>query len=209
MSKITDKDRIKALFNHGYLPRFISAIDLVYATEALEWALRSGHCPAERPDFPYCSFDARDWASEFCRLFPGHDEGLMIGWFANALMRGFDQGKIGTSFAIQPEQRPQFLPSGKAPSAQDGKTLEEQIDASMERCGTYNCAYHRHIASLKLEWEPETMDKSHAHEIGLEAVSQAATAPLLAENEALKARVAELVFDAGPAAFNALGKGKE
>jgi len=39
------------------------------------------------------SFDARDWAKAFCERFPQMDEGTMIGWFANALMRGFDQSR--------------------------------------------------------------------------------------------------------------------
>lgn len=47
------------------------------------------------------SFDARDWAEAFCRRFkivswgPETDdsdpEGLMVGWFANAIMRGWDE----------------------------------------------------------------------------------------------------------------------
>jgi hypothetical protein len=47
--------------------------------------------PKERPDWPLPSFDARDWAEAFCKLNPGMDEGLMISWFANALMRGYDE----------------------------------------------------------------------------------------------------------------------
>lgn len=42
------------------------------------------------------SFDARDWAEEFVRLVKEnpqipYDEECMIGWFANALMRGWDE----------------------------------------------------------------------------------------------------------------------
>jgi len=37
------------------------------------------------------SFDAKDWAKAFCERFPQNDEGTMIGWFANAIMRGFDE----------------------------------------------------------------------------------------------------------------------
>lgn len=58
--------------------------------------------PKERSDWPLPSFDARDWAQEFCRIAnnlgykdkDGNpiDEGWMIGWFSNALMRGFDEG---------------------------------------------------------------------------------------------------------------------
>jgi hypothetical protein len=59
--------------------------------------------PQDRPDWPLPSFDAQDWAKAFCRHFivsriagyatrPEDDqEGLMISWFANALMRGYDQ----------------------------------------------------------------------------------------------------------------------
>jgi hypothetical protein len=48
--------------------------------------------PEERPDWPLPSFDARDWAKAFVKLNPCTvDEDVMVGWFANALMRGYDQ----------------------------------------------------------------------------------------------------------------------
>lgn len=57
--------------------------------------------PHERPDWPLPSFDAADWARAFCRIagergYRDHDgapidEAWMISWFANALMRGFDE----------------------------------------------------------------------------------------------------------------------
>lgn len=42
------------------------------------------------------SFDARDWADEFCLIAKEKfgldiDNGWMIGWFANAIMRGYDK----------------------------------------------------------------------------------------------------------------------
>lgn len=46
--------------------------------------------PEDRPDWPLPSFDARDWAKAFCKINPQIDEETMIGWFANALMRGYD-----------------------------------------------------------------------------------------------------------------------
>ena len=65
-----------------------------------EWADKD---PKTRPDWPLPSFDAKDWAEAFCRLntivIPGIDEvandqaGIMVGWFANALMRGYDEGR--------------------------------------------------------------------------------------------------------------------
>lgn len=64
-----------------------------------EWA---GKDPKTRPDWPLPSFDATDWAAAFCKIANedlGYrdpegkpiDEGWMIGWFANALMRGYDE----------------------------------------------------------------------------------------------------------------------
>lgn len=57
--------------------------------------------PKERSDWPLPSFDAKDWAEAFCKIANGFgfkdaegkplDEGWMITWFANALMRGYDQ----------------------------------------------------------------------------------------------------------------------
>jgi hypothetical protein len=61
--------------------------------------------PKDRPDWPLPSFDAQDWAKAFCRRFmvmnrAGYDtkpveddEALMATWFANALMRGFDEAR--------------------------------------------------------------------------------------------------------------------
>lgn len=57
--------------------------------------------PKERPDWPLPSFDCQDWAEAFCatatklgyRDADGNpiDEAWMRGWFANALMRGWDE----------------------------------------------------------------------------------------------------------------------
>ncbi len=47
--------------------------------------------PEDRPDWPLPSFDARDWAAAFCKINPSMDEGTMLTWFANALMRGHDE----------------------------------------------------------------------------------------------------------------------
>jgi hypothetical protein len=47
--------------------------------------------PEDRPDWPLPSFDARDWAKAFCKRFPTVPEDDAIAWFANALMRGFDE----------------------------------------------------------------------------------------------------------------------
>lgn len=36
------------------------------------------------------TMDAAKWAAAFCQRYPGIDEGSMIGWFANAIMAGYD-----------------------------------------------------------------------------------------------------------------------
>lgn len=59
-----------------------------HAEFEVEWA---GKDPKTRPDWPLPSFDAQDWAEAFCKHNPDADLGTMIAWFANALMRGFDE----------------------------------------------------------------------------------------------------------------------
>jgi hypothetical protein len=61
-----------------------------------EWA-KSGRPDNERPDWPLPSFDAQDWAAAFVKAGTEYgwlnkiDEEIMRTWFANALMRGYDQ----------------------------------------------------------------------------------------------------------------------
>lgn len=57
--------------------------------------------PKERSDWPLPSFDAKDWAEAFCKIANEAgfkdangqpiDGGWMVTWFANALMRGYDE----------------------------------------------------------------------------------------------------------------------
>lgn len=55
------------------------------------------HRPPVHPGGDFAqSTDARDWASAFVQMVRAHpsiatDEGTMIGWFANAIMRGYDE----------------------------------------------------------------------------------------------------------------------
>ena len=68
--------------------------------------------PRERPDWPLPSFDARDWAESFCKIATalGYkdtlgapiDEGWMTTWFANALMRGYDEHAGKSMLAKRP-----------------------------------------------------------------------------------------------------------
>lgn len=59
--------------------------------------------PEARPDWPLPSFDSRDWAKAFCETPAARgysdphgkpiDVEWMQTWFANALMRGYDEGQ--------------------------------------------------------------------------------------------------------------------
>ena len=65
----------------------------------LAYAMAIRNPSRDDPNWPLPSFDARDWAASFCEIaakngHPGIDEGWMIGWFANALMRGFDEAQM-------------------------------------------------------------------------------------------------------------------
>lgn len=64
----------------------------------------------ERPDWPLPSFDAKDWAQAFLAKNPdcGLGEDTMVGWFANALMRGYDQRKAPTPNMLEMERAVQM-----------------------------------------------------------------------------------------------------
>lgn len=69
---------------------------MIHNGDHAEFELEHANTPPEqRPDWPLPSFDARDWAQAFCKIAKeqGHDidEGWMVTWFANALMRGHDE----------------------------------------------------------------------------------------------------------------------
>lgn len=53
----------------------------------------------EKVTFGGMTFDAKDWAKVFVKMVKQNpsiatDEDTMLGWFANALMRGFDEAKF-------------------------------------------------------------------------------------------------------------------
>ena len=66
---------------------------VILCGDQLEFEAQHANTPPEqRPDWPLPSFDARDWAKAFCKINPdGPPEDVMISWFANALMRGYDE----------------------------------------------------------------------------------------------------------------------
>lgn len=50
------------------------------------------------PNWPLPSFDAKDWAKAFCKIAGERgltiEESWMQTWFANALMRGYDEAHM-------------------------------------------------------------------------------------------------------------------
>ncbi len=67
------------------------AIDyLINRLKAAEARHPEAPAPEALPPFDGQSINAQDWAKAFCARNPWADEGNMIGWFANAIMRGHD-----------------------------------------------------------------------------------------------------------------------
>jgi hypothetical protein len=66
--------------------------------DTLQYMLDNANVPLkERSDWPLSSFDANDWAEAFIATYEKADDDFltvdtMRAWFANALMRGYDQG---------------------------------------------------------------------------------------------------------------------
>jgi hypothetical protein len=57
----------------------------------LAYAMAIRNPSRDDPNWPLPSFDAKDWAEAFCKQFPQMDVDIMVAWFANALMRGYDE----------------------------------------------------------------------------------------------------------------------
>lgn len=51
---------------------------------------KNDQAEGEPVDIDCTNMDAAHWAKAFCEKFPGHDEGLMLAWFASAIMCGWD-----------------------------------------------------------------------------------------------------------------------
>ncbi len=99
---------------------------------------------SEAPINPACmqSFDGRDWASDFRATakslgYCDMDEGWLIGWFANAIMRGFDESERRrdaeqerAAQACSPRLNPDGSPHGRRND--DGYCSVH--DATMDRC---------------------------------------------------------------------------
>ena len=131
--------------------------------------------PKERPDWPLPSFDAKDWAKAFCRRFiithrAGYDtkavdddEGLMLTWFANALMRGFDEHAARSAAEPEPyveDDRP--IPTyGQIPWRQLGRDVNDAIYARRNdfKFGAASYPGHEMVPSINFNSLARIVDK--------------------------------------------------
>jgi hypothetical protein len=100
------------------------------------------------PLFDGQSFRAPDWAEAYCKRHPEADMQEMLGWFASAIMRGYDEAKR------------EYSP----PSAQDARELESAgLAVWIERncwtiegmasdvLGRIKCTYDTNKAAVEIE----------------------------------------------------------
>lgn len=57
------------------------------------------------------TMDANAWATEFCKLNSASDHGTMLGWFANAIMIGYDTARGGAMSETEKEAALLAVPS--------------------------------------------------------------------------------------------------
>lgn len=71
---------------------------IIHNGDHAQYEIDNANVPKEqRSDWPLPSFDALDWAKAFCQRHPTVQVDDALGWFANALMRGFDEHASRTS----------------------------------------------------------------------------------------------------------------
>lgn len=95
---------------------------------------------ADNDDFTG-SFDARDWARAFIGTLQTHptmatDEEAMLGWFADALMRGYDTGRNDSSLRMAGRicgEQPQQGQRAMAPPAVSERLAPETV--ASDPCG--------------------------------------------------------------------------
>lgn len=94
--------------------------------------------PKERSDWPLPSFDARDWAEAFCKRYPVMEQDVMVGWFANALMRGYDERRAPdpASLGWMHAACCILLDNGEDPRKVEVPALLEQAKADFSRAAS-------------------------------------------------------------------------
>lgn len=80
------------------------------------------------------TMDAKDWTEEFLRLNPntGLDFGTMIGWFANAIMSGWDHAHWKLKPEIEQTEK-KYQPLVEALKKIDAQTMPDLSDNFRDR----------------------------------------------------------------------------
>lgn len=154
----------------------------------------SNPAPAPEPD-PLMGIDGQKWAQEFMRIWSGRwsevDEGLMIGWFANAIMRGFDEGQSRLRKQHGCE-RPLAEPKPPASPAPEPKGSEMQPRCAWEPGTTGVCEAHRSLRAEVERLKAQLASQEANHKAMLETVGAEAAAQL-AEKEREIARLEKFI----------------
>lgn len=70
---------------------------IIHNGDHAQFEIDNANVPKEqRSDWPLPSFDAMDWAKAFNKRFPAVPVDDALCWFANALMRGYDEWSART-----------------------------------------------------------------------------------------------------------------
>ena len=115
--------------------------------------------PAPAPESaPLMGIDAQKWAEEFMRIWSGRwsevDEALMIGWFANAIMRGYDEG--------QSRLRKELQSANPTPAPEPKQGSEEPFDWDAAKASSESWAKGRPLPhDLKCTPAQETLGRAY------------------------------------------------
>lgn len=74
--------------------------------------------------------DASVWARAFVELFPDADEGLMLGWFANAIETGYEIGR-GRARQEYEQKAIEYIEASKRTGNPDYKLGMAQVYATL------------------------------------------------------------------------------
>jgi hypothetical protein len=134
------------LNSSGLAPGALDDILAVLMREAATPAGEGGAAsvePAVPPVDLLATMDAKVWADEFVRLFGG-DHALMLAWFANAIMVGYDKGRQKAD-AVELPVLGTISGSFTRPPGETLDTSPDQL-SMQEALAAYDTLAHSYIA---------------------------------------------------------------
>jgi len=108
-------------------------------------------------EFDFRTMDAQQWANAFCKQFPGPDPDLMIAWFANAIMAGYDTAQ---QRAAAPQQQGEPVTSEWQPKF---------YGYNEEKCGCQYALYKLQVTDCGGEWDPSNPPKLYTQPLTADA----------------------------------------